>query len=86
VAEAVGERLEVLVDGGFRRGTDVLKALALGARAVLVGRPYMYALAVGGEEAMLAMLDILRQELVNAMALTGRPTIDSIDRSLVSVG
>jgi 4-hydroxymandelate oxidase len=83
VAEAVGDRLEVLVDGGFRRGTDVLKALALGARAVLIGRPYMYALAVGGEEAMTAMLAILRQELVNAMALTGRTSIGQIDRSLL---
>jgi 4-hydroxymandelate oxidase len=83
VAEAVGDRLEVLVDGGFRRGTDVLKALALGARAVLIGRPYMYALTVGGEEALTAALAILRQELVNAMALTGRPSIGSIDRGLV---
>jgi 4-hydroxymandelate oxidase len=86
VAEAVGDRVEVLVDGGFRRGTDVLKALALGARAVLIGRPYMYALTVGGEEALLAMLEMLRLELVNAMALTGRTSIGAIDRSLVSVG
>jgi 4-hydroxymandelate oxidase len=85
VAEAVGDRLEVQVDGGFRRGTDVLKALALGARAVLIGRPYMYALAVGGGEALAAMLEILRQELVNAMALTGRTSIGAIDRSLVYV-
>ena len=83
VAEAVGDRIEVLVDGGFRRGTDVLKALALGARAVLIGRPYMYALTVGGEEALTAALDILRQELVSAMALTGRPSISAIDRGLV---
>ena len=50
VVEAVGDRMEALVDGGVRRGTDVLKALALGARAVLIGRPYLYGLALGGED------------------------------------
>ncbi|MEO8285794.1 MAG: alpha-hydroxy acid oxidase [Chloroflexota bacterium] len=83
VVEAVDGRVEVLVDGGVRRGTDVLKALARGARAVLVGRPYMFGLALSGEAGVLAVLETLRQELVTAMALTGRPTIADIDRTLI---
>jgi len=85
VAKAVDGRIEVLVDGGVRRGTDVLKALALGAKAVLVGRPYMFALAIAGEEGVRRVLEILRQELVTAMALTGRPTLADIDSSLVQM-
>lgn len=83
VAEAVGDRVEVLMDGGVRRGTDVLKALALGARAVLIGRPYLYGLALDGEEGARRVIEVLRQELALDMALTGRPTIGSIDASLV---
>jgi 4-hydroxymandelate oxidase len=83
ITDAVGGSLELLLDGGIRRGTDVLKALALGARAVLVGRPYMYALAVSGQQGVTSMLDILHRELSNAMALSGRPTIASIDAGLV---
>lgn len=83
VVEAVNGRCEVLVDGGIRRGTDVLKALALGARAVLIGRPYLFGLAIAGEEGAVAVFETLRRELTSAMALTGRPTIASIDRSLV---
>jgi 4-hydroxymandelate oxidase len=83
VVEAVDGRIEVLVDGGVRRGTDVLKALALGARAVLIGRPYMFALAIAGEAGVRTTLEILRQELVTAMALTGRPAIGDIDASVV---
>jgi 4-hydroxymandelate oxidase len=83
VVAAVGERLEVLVDGGIRRGSDVLKALALGARAVLIGRPYLWGLAVGGEDGVRKVLELLRNELDVSMALAGRPTIGSIDRSLV---
>ena len=84
VVEAVDGKCEVLVDGGVRRGTDVLKALALGARAVLIGRPYVWGLAIGGEEGVSAVLETLRRELSNAMALSGRPTIASIDRTLVA--
>jgi 4-hydroxymandelate oxidase len=73
----------VLVDGGIRRGTDVLKALAMGATAVLIGRPYVYGLAVGGAEGVSRVIDILRGEFEVAMALTGRPTISSIDKSVV---
>jgi 4-hydroxymandelate oxidase len=71
VAEAVGGRVEVFVDGGIRRGTDVVKALALGARAVLVGRPALWGLAVAGEAGVRAVLEILRAEIENALALLG---------------
>jgi 4-hydroxymandelate oxidase len=71
VVEAVEGRLEVLVDGGVRRGRDVLVALALGARAVLVGRPAMWGLAQGGEEGVARVLALLRDELENALALCG---------------
>ncbi len=83
VVDAVGDRTEIFVDGGIRRGSDVLKALAIGARAVLIGRPYLWGLAVGGEAGVTHVLDILRDELDLDMALAGRPTIASIDRSLV---
>jgi isopentenyl diphosphate isomerase/L-lactate dehydrogenase-like FMN-dependent dehydrogenase len=86
VVEAVrsaGSNIEVLMDGGVRRGTDVLKALALGARAVLIGRPYLYALAIAGEAGVKRVLDLLKQEITLGMALSGRPTIASIDPSLV---
>jgi isopentenyl diphosphate isomerase/L-lactate dehydrogenase-like FMN-dependent dehydrogenase len=68
VVEAVGDRVEVLLDGGVRRGTDVLKALALGARAVLVGRPPVWGLAVGGEQGVREVLELLRAE--TALGLT----------------
>ncbi len=85
VVEAVAERCEVYLDGGIRRGTDVLKALALGARAVLVGRPVLWGLAVNGAEGVCHVLELLRNELELDMALAGRPTLDSIDRSLVKM-
>ncbi len=74
---------EVFVDGGIRRGTDVLKALALGARAVLVGRPVIWGLTAEGSAGVRHVLEILRNELDLAMALAGRPTIASIDETLV---
>jgi 4-hydroxymandelate oxidase len=83
VVEAVAGRCEVYVDGGIRRGTDVLKALALGARAVLLGRPILWGLAVNGQEGVHHVLELLRIELELAMALSGRPTLESIDRSLI---
>src|SRR5439155_18979435 len=73
IAEAVGDRVDVLVDGGIRRGTDVLKALALGARAVMVGRPLIWGLAVDGEAGARAVLDLLLAELDIALALAGVP-------------
>ena len=84
VAEAVGGRAEVLLDGGIRRGTDVLKALALGAGAVLIGRPYIWGLALEGEEGVGRVLAILRFELELAMALAGCPALADIGRGLVA--
>lgn len=83
VVDAIGGRAEVLMDGGVRRGADVLKALALGARAVLIGRPYLWGLAAAGEEGVAQVLALLRSELELAMALSGRPTIGAVDRTLV---
>jgi len=83
VAAAVGDRLEVLVDGGVRRGSDVATALALGARAVLVGRPYLYGLAVGGEPGVARVLEILRGELARTLALLGCPDVRQLDASWV---
>ncbi len=85
VVAAVAGQCEVYVDGGIRRGTDVLKALALGARAVLVGRPILWGLAANGADGVEHVLEILRNELELAMVLAGRPTIESIDRSLVKL-
>jgi len=83
VIETVAGRVPVLMDGGIRRGTDVLKALALGASAVLIGRPYVYGLAVGGAAGVSTVLEILKTELRMAMMLTGRPNVASIDRSVL---
>jgi isopentenyl diphosphate isomerase/L-lactate dehydrogenase-like FMN-dependent dehydrogenase len=83
VAAAAG-RAEVFLDSGVRRGTDVAKALALGAQAVLVGRPYMYALAAGGEPGVDRVLDLLRNEIIRAMALLGATSVSEIDRSLIN--
>jgi 4-hydroxymandelate oxidase len=85
VVEAVGGRAEVYVDGGIRRGTDVLKAIALGARAVLIGRPVLWGLAVDGEAGVQSVLELLREELDLAMALAGTCHVDEITRDLVVV-
>jgi len=85
IVEAANGRCEVYLDGGIRRGTDVLKALALGARAVLVGRPALWGLATDGAEGVNHVLELLRTELEYAMALSGRPTLESIDRSLLKL-
>ena len=83
VVDAVGDRVEVLVDGGVRRGGDVIKALALGARAVLVGRPYLYGLAAAGQRGVEEVLDALRAEMVRDMRLLGCPSVAELDRSWV---
>jgi 4-hydroxymandelate oxidase len=83
VAAAVGGRIPVLLDGGIRRGTDVLKALALGARAVLIGQPCIHGLAVGGAAGVAHVLGLLRAELEVAMTLTGCRTLAEIDRSVI---
>lgn len=84
VVDAVQGEAEVFVDGGIRRGTDVLKALALGARAVLVGRPYLWGLAVDGERGVRRVLTLLREDLSLSMALAGAPRIDAIGRVLLA--
>jgi isopentenyl diphosphate isomerase/L-lactate dehydrogenase-like FMN-dependent dehydrogenase len=83
VADAVGAELDVLVDGGIRRGTDIVKALALGARAVLVGRPLLWGLGVDGSAGARLVLELLLEELRIAMALTGAPSVSELDPSLV---
>lgn len=83
VVEAVRGRAEVYVDGGFRRGTDVLKALALGARAVFLGRAYLWGLTAGGERGVQRVLEMLRDELVISMSNAGATDVTAVDRSLV---
>jgi 4-hydroxymandelate oxidase len=84
VVEAVDGRAEVYLDGGVRRGTDVVTALALGARAVFIGRPFLYALAAAGEAGVARAVEIVREETSIAMALLGCPTIDAITRDRVA--
>ena len=83
VVQAAGGRAEVYLDGGIRRGTDVLKALALGARAVFLGRPVLYGLACGGEAGVSRMLDLLTEELRLAMALSGQSDVAGLSPALV---
>jgi len=83
VVEAVACKVPVLVDGGVRRGTDVVKALALGARAVLVGRPVLWGLAANGEDGVYRVLELLKAEFDLAMALCGARTVGDIDHSLL---
>ena len=84
IVEAVKGRAEVYMDGGIRRGTDVLKALALGARAVLVGRPYAWALGADGEAGVRKVLALLREEFENAMVSTGCSKLADVNRSLLN--
>ena len=83
VATTVGNQLDVLMDGGIRRGTDILKALALGAKAVLIGRPILWGLAVGVSQGVRHVIELLRDELELAMTLSGCATVQDIDSSLV---
>jgi 4-hydroxymandelate oxidase len=83
IVDAVAGRAEVYVDGGIRRAPDVVKALALGAQAVLVGRPSLWALAVGGSDGVASLLRWYESELRRSMALCGAATVDQIDRSLI---
>jgi 4-hydroxymandelate oxidase len=83
VVAGVDGKIPVLVDGGIRRGTDVLKAIALGASAVLIGRPYVYGLAVAGSQGVTRVVEILRREFEMAMALSGRASISEIDASVI---
>jgi isopentenyl diphosphate isomerase/L-lactate dehydrogenase-like FMN-dependent dehydrogenase len=83
VVLGVGDRVPVLVDGGFRRGTDVFKALALGATAVCIGRPYMWGLAAFGQRGVEAVLEILRRELTMVMRQAGTLRVADIGRAHV---
>lgn len=85
VVDAVGGRVEVLMDGGVRRGSHVVKALALGASAVLTGRPYMFGLAAAGQGGVERVLQIFHTEIEQTMGLLGCPTVADIDRSLIDV-
>lgn len=83
IAQTINGRVPILLDGGIRRGTDVFKALALGATATLIGRPYIYGLAAAGSTGVVHVLHILRTELEIAMALTGCPTLPDIDKTCI---
>ena len=83
VAEIVDGKAEIYIDGGIRRGADILKAIALGADAVLIGRPIFWGLAAGGTDGLKHLLGILRDEFDSTMGLCGRPDIQSIDRTVV---
>ena len=85
VAKAVGGRAEVLMDGGVRRGADILKAVCLGARAVLVGRAYAYGLAAAGEAGVARALEILRADVDRTLRLLGCGSVADLDRSYVNV-
>lgn len=84
IVEAVGDDIEVLADSGIRTGFDALRALALGANAVLVGRPVLWGLAAGGTAGVERVFEILRAELVEAMAITGAPNVAAIDQSILA--
>jgi 4-hydroxymandelate oxidase len=83
IADAVGGKVPVLIDGGFRRGTDVLKALALGAKAVLVARPALWGLAAYGPDGVQAVMEMLQTETARIMAGAGQPNLAAINRNLV---
>ncbi|MBI1790150.1 MAG: alpha-hydroxy-acid oxidizing protein [Acidobacteria bacterium] len=85
VVEGAAGRIPVLIDGGFRRGTDILKALALGAKAICIARPYLYGLAAFGGPGVERVLELLRTELALDMGLAGVPNLPAIDRGLVRI-
>lgn len=83
IAAAVGAQLEIYLDGGVRRGADILKAVALGARAVCIGRPYLWGLAADGAQGVRRVIEILRYEFDTAMALTGKRAVSELDASVI---
>ena len=85
IAEAVGDRVEVLLDGGIRRGSDVVKALALGARAVMIGRAYLWGLAANGEAGVANVLDILHNGIDSTLLALGRRSVHDLRRDDVLV-
>jgi 4-hydroxymandelate oxidase len=85
VVQAVGDKVPVLADGSFRRGTDIIKALGFGAKGVLVGRPVMWGLAAYGADGVQGVVEMLQTELARYMCMCGRPTLAAVDASLVRV-
>ncbi len=85
IADAVGDRAEVILDGGVRRGSDAVKAVALGARACMVGRAFNYGLAAGGQAGAEKAIDILQKEIDRCLALIGRPRLSDLDRSALRI-
>jgi isopentenyl diphosphate isomerase/L-lactate dehydrogenase-like FMN-dependent dehydrogenase len=84
IVDAVEGKLEVILDGGVRRGTDVLKALALGAKACMIGRPFLYGLAAQGGAGVAKALEIFRSEIDVSLALLGRAGVHELDRAAVA--
>jgi 4-hydroxymandelate oxidase len=85
VVQAVGDRIPVLVDGSFRRGTDILKALGFGAKGVLIGRPVMWGLAAYGADGVQGVVEMLQTELARYMCMCGRPSLAAVDPSVLRV-
>jgi len=85
VVQAVGDQIPVLVDGSFRRGTDILKALGLGAKGVLIGRPVMWGLAAYGADGVQGVVEMLQTELARYMGMCGRPSLAAVNSSIVRV-
>jgi isopentenyl diphosphate isomerase/L-lactate dehydrogenase-like FMN-dependent dehydrogenase len=85
IADAVGDKATVLVDGSFRRGSDILKALVLGARAVLLARPIMWGLASYGAEGVQSVIEMLQTDLARHLAALGAPNIASLNRGMVRI-
>jgi L-lactate dehydrogenase (cytochrome) len=83
IADAVGDQTTILMDGGVRSGQDITRALALGAKACLVGRAWVYGVAAKGEAGVAAVLDTMKRELRTSMALVGAPRVGSINRSVI---
>jgi L-lactate dehydrogenase (cytochrome) len=85
IVAAVGDRIEVLFDGGIRRGSDIVKALCLGARAVMIGRAYAYGLGAAGSAGVERAIDILRADMIRTLKLLGCPSIAALDQSFIGV-
>jgi L-lactate dehydrogenase (cytochrome) len=85
VAASVGDRIEVLLDGGVRRGSDVVKALCLGARAIMIGRAYAYGLGAAGSAGVARAIEILRSDMIRTLKLLGCSSIAELDPSFVDV-
>ncbi len=85
VADAVGDSIEIICDGGVRRGSDIVKAVALGATACMAGRAYLYGLGAGGERGVDHVLDLFAADMRRTMALIGARDVDALTRDLVSI-